>query len=328
MAAKERWKMLRTVLLEKRTTNDAPIYKALDPSKTSSVRRFSSFELFSVSSSRSTSVLNQQQSAVDSAVTAACCNDVTWTRYSYTYSNDADQDDLACSTCNDLAVEIALLSSAFSLEDLQGFNNTGNVCIWPSEEVMTYYCLQRRKEFKGLSVCELGAGMTGLAGIFLSKTSLPKEVVITDGNEKSVRNLQLIINHNQLSTNSLPVKAEVVVWENTDLSDTYENLRERFDVVLCADCLFFTDVHEGLISLLNHLLKPSTGKVIMFAPLRNGTLTVFRDLAEKYFDIETSDDYLSVVSRKHALFLNDSCKYDQDIHYPLMLTLKRIKNNY
>ncbi len=68
-----------------------------------------------------------------------------------------------------------------SLRDMMGFNNTGNVCVWPSEEVLAYWCAQRLgtsscgnnsgsaaaslSMFHGKRVCELGAGRAGLAGL-------------------------------------------------------------------------------------------------------------------------------------------------------------------
>ena len=66
-----------------------------------------------------------------------------------------------------IEVQVRLLQKNVSLQDMIGFNNTGNVCVWPSEEVLAYYCLTHAELFARGSrrVCEIGAGMTGLAAL-------------------------------------------------------------------------------------------------------------------------------------------------------------------
>ena len=292
--ARERWGMLRSILLDKKRNHK---FKMAPPNSVS-VRRFSSFNLFTV--------VGSTNEAESHSLSSGYRDDLEWIRYVHK------------SSVGDLSVDIALLSTALSLDDLQGFNNTGNLCIWPSEEVMAYYCLQNRELFKSLSICELGAGMTGLAGVFLAQTSLPSEVFVTDGNSKAVVNLELIMKHNQLKSAS----AEKVVWKGMDLCAIYAHLRERFDVILCADCLFFSEVHQQLIILLLFLMKLD-GKVIMFAPERAGTLKGFCDSANGSFDIEVSENYLSVVWDKHLLLRDTLSIYEPDIHYPKLITMKR-----
>ncbi len=290
--AKERWRTLRSVFLEK-NSNDR--YKLAQPNS-ASVRRFASFDLFT-----SVIVTSSDKDREDTLAGTA----IEWTQYIHRDS---------------LAVEIALLPQTFSVQDLQGFNNTGNVCIWPSEEVMAFYCLQNIKQFVNMSVCELGAGMTGLAGILLAKTGLPSELVITDGNERSVDNLQSIIKHNQLNKNMV-VTAEVIIWEDTVINSMYGHLKERFDVIICADCLFFTETHNALISLLLHMIK-STGVIYMFAPERNGTMQIFCNLARMHFHVDVSTNYLDNVWEKHVAINGKLEDYNPDIHYPKLISMK------
>ena len=43
---------------------------------------------------------------------------------------------------------IRYLSSKLNLDQLIGFNNTGNVCVWPSEESLAVYCLNNLQLFQ------------------------------------------------------------------------------------------------------------------------------------------------------------------------------------
>ncbi|GAU93498.1 hypothetical protein RvY_05429-2 [Ramazzottius varieornatus] len=58
--------------------------------------------------------------------------------------------------------------AAVCLTDLTGFDNTGNICIWPAEEVMAFWCLGNPSLFRGKRICELGGGMASLGGNVVS----------------------------------------------------------------------------------------------------------------------------------------------------------------
>lgn len=51
------------------------------------------------------------------------------------------------------------------LKDMLGFNNTGNVCVWPSEEVLAHWLLTNGDFHQSHRVCEIGGGMASLAGL-------------------------------------------------------------------------------------------------------------------------------------------------------------------
>ena len=45
------------------------------------------------------------------------------------------------------------LTETTSLEDMMGFDNTGNVCVWPAEEILAFYCLRMLKCLRA-KLCE------------------------------------------------------------------------------------------------------------------------------------------------------------------------------
>lgn len=247
-----------------------------------SVRRFSTFELFDVKD-----ILPVRPG-------------MKWTMYS----------------SSQLTVKVGLIAEDITLQDMMGFNNTGNVCIWPSEEIMAFYCLENLSLFKGKTVCELGAGMTGLAGLMLAATSVPHRVILTDGNEKSVDNLKTVIQSNRLSDDL--IVASLLRWKPIT-SDT--KCFKQIDVIICADCFFFTDVQSDLVLLMNCLLKKD-GKAYLFAPERSGTFQLFVDKAREFFEVETLHSYHHLIDEKHLHYTKTNPSYDSDLHYPYCVILK------
>lgn len=295
--ARKRWQILKNALLKQKQS------PALEG--TYSVRRFSSFELFKVSEKQ------REQGHVEGEPGP---KDLRWLEYVYE----------GAATDGMVSVDVCMLPDVFTLEEVVGFNNTGNVCVWPSEEVMAYYCLENVSVFSGKSVCELGGGMTCLAGVMLAATGLPSEVLLTDGNENSVKNLLRICDRNAPAFGGTRVQGCGLAWNAPDFEEKYSSHRGRYDVILCADCLFFTDVHQSLIDVTDYLLKPG-GCAYMFSPSRNGTHQQFCELAKKYFrTIRTIESYHNIVQLKHEQFLRDLASrgvYDPDIHYPMYTVL-------
>jgi len=96
-----------------------------------------------------------------------------------------------------------VLVDQISLSDLTGFNNTGNVCVWPSEDCLSQYSLENLDFFRGKSIVELGGGMTSLCGLAIAAYGEPKSVLLTDGNQTSVENLKKICSKNEDLVNLL-----------------------------------------------------------------------------------------------------------------------------
>uniref|UniRef100_A0A0R3RUN7 Calmodulin-lysine N-methyltransferase n=1 Tax=Elaeophora elaphi TaxID=1147741 RepID=A0A0R3RUN7_9BILA len=149
---------------------------------------------------------------------------------------------------------------------LIGFNNSGNIRIWPSEECLAYYLLKHEKLVQSKTILELGSGMVGLSG--LTSVALgAAEVVLTDGNEKSVENIQRIVETNKLSN---LITCSVLPWDVTIPN-------KKFDAILCADCLFFTEEHPTLLNCIYRHLRPG-GIAYVMAPDRGGTVLAFLNL--------------------------------------------------
>eukprot|EP00042_Codosiga_hollandica_P041754 m.375510 g.375510 ORF g.375510 m.375510 type:complete len:296 (-) comp56179_c0_seq1:3480-4367(-) len=224
-----------------------------------------------------------------------------------------------CSSSGDVLAQANchILSQPTTLEEMMGFNNTGNICIWPAEQVLAYYAATHREEFARRRVIEIGGGMTCLGALVLATAHAsglhPATLCITDGNTKSVENLQRCIAANSLSC---PVTADRIVW------DAQFTTAETFDEVLCADCLFFEDFHQELLRALRLLLAPQ-GRVLMFAPKRMHTFDLFVRRAQEFgFQVAVSEFYDPFVTALHEQHEADPTKhYDKDLHYPLKLVM-------
>jgi len=117
-------------------------------------------------------------------------------------------------------------------------DNTGNIRVWPSEEFLAVWCLMQTWE--GKRVLELGAGKSGLAGLAVDFKN--GETLITDGNLECVNCLEKLPRREKC-------KVGLLEWGT--------EMKEEFDIVLIADCLFFKDYHDALIQTLKSILKGS-----------------------------------------------------------------------
>lgn len=225
----------------------------------------------------------------------------------YQYSIDIDQ--------NSYSVKIRHLLRTFTIQELTGFNNTGNVRVWPSEEALAYVCLKHRQVFDNKSVLEVGGGMSCMAGVLLGQFSKCSSIHVTDGNILSVENVREIIQQNHPS--KCPLTCDVLVWND------YKQHGRVYDVILAADCLFFEDSRIHLIKLMYSLLKPD-GVVLIMAPKRGDTLLKFATEARNVgFACTMHREYDDVVWSQHLKLSKDRHDYDEDLHYPLFLVLEK-----
>lgn len=222
------------------------------------------------------------------------------------------------------SINIGHRNRTFSAEDLMGFNNTGNICIWPSEETLTYYVGANLNIFKDKTVLELGGGMSCLAGFVCAKYASPKRVTLTDGNKISVENVQASFYCNEFAC---PVICDVLKWDQfkekwDHFKEKWDHSDETFDVILCADCLFFDEARKDLVEALWSLLS-GTGVGLIMAPKRGNTLDCFiKQCEEKGFRTREIVRYNEIVWNKH-LELLENTEYDDNIHYPILIELTK-----
>lgn len=169
-------------------------------------------------------------------------------------------------------------------------DNTGNIQLWPCEEVLAMYCLLNAEIFYNKKIIELGSGFSGLVGLNLI-INIPKnsKVVITDGNNKCVESIRNNIIINSLNDDN-KIKADLLFW---DKNNSFENnpYKNHFDVVLISDCLFFKNYHVDLIHTIYNVLIDN-GICIIISPVRGDTMDNFIKLAENFFEISKSFEEL------------------------------------
>ncbi|CAH8648990.1 unnamed protein product [Heterobilharzia americana] len=200
------------------------------------------------------------------------------------------------------------------LDVLTGFDNTGNVHLWPSEILLTHSMFfenlypglwnelhQNFEDHPIQTVCELCAGMTGAAGIAVSlrkwsnifKTSY---VLITDGNDRCVASIISVVDHhkkrflnNSNATESfisrINLDAKTIRWpkncpESSSVAQLDQSLIHHFDLIVAADCFFDQTYHISMLDTIDKLLSMRSGSTFLaIAPLRGNSLNNYINLA-------------------------------------------------
>lgn len=291
--AKRRWKLLAKALCNRQqNVNQKSIEANTNDYYLASIRRFTCFNLFQrIPINKTTNDTNQ-----------------IWMTFR-TIVNGMEY-----------SIHLREVKQKLTPEHLIGFNNTGNICLWPSEESLAYFVLNNLQLFNGQRVLELGGGMTCLAGLFVTKYAQPKYVHLTDGNEVSIQNVCEVFRKNFIDPRP-DTKCSVLKWENVNnLLD--EN--EQYDCIMSADCLFFDSARSYFVAALWQCLKP-TGMALIMAPRRGQTLNQFIVQAQQMgFECNLKIFYNNIVWQKHLSLLATN-SYEEDIHYPLLIEVRKSK---
>ncbi|XP_030384012.1 calmodulin-lysine N-methyltransferase [Scaptodrosophila lebanonensis] len=296
--AQKRWRILAKVLRKDSEETVSSSSDEFSEEQTASVRRFKSFDLL-------------RQDSFEDHVSLNCLGKTeNWYKYCMQLHNDVEY-----------SVNIHHMERQLTANDLMGFNNTGNICVWPSEEALTALVLSDLGAYRGKWILELGGGFTSLAGLMLAKYAKPYAVHLTDGNEVSVENVKKTVCLNELSCYT---KCSVLKWQEVTNRSPAE--QAKFEFILCADCLFFDEARSALVDTIWYYLAPH-GMALIMAPRRGRTLNVFREeCMARGFHVELAIRYNETIWQRHLQLKVDSALYDEDLHYPLLLRLFKVRS--
>ena len=96
--------------------------------------------------------------------------------------------------------------------------------IWPSEKYLVTHLIKNSSDFEHKSVCELGAGRSGMAAIGLAIKLKSKigEILISDGNEECCEHLKrnLLLNQDAIGAENIKrIHVKHIVWDENFRSD-------------------------------------------------------------------------------------------------------------
>uniref|UniRef100_A0A1I8PJ52 Calmodulin-lysine N-methyltransferase n=1 Tax=Stomoxys calcitrans TaxID=35570 RepID=A0A1I8PJ52_STOCA len=297
--ARKRWRILAKVLRKDSEETVSSSGEECTPEQnTASVRRFKSFDLLRQDSFEDHGTLNYLGKAEN------------WYKYKVILDGSTNGQ-------QEYTVNIHHMERHLTASDLMGFNNTGNICVWPSEEALTAFVLSDLASYNGKWILELGGGFTCLSGLMLSKYAKPYAVHLTDGNEVSVENVKKTVCLNEMACYT---KCSVLKWQ--DKASRSPSEAGKFDVILSADCLFFDEARSSLVDTIWYYLSPK-GEALVMAPRRGKTMSLFIDEAVKQgFQVALTQRYNETIWRRHLELMNSSL-YDADLHYPVLLRLRK-----
>ena len=161
-----------------------------------------------------------------------------------------------------------------------------------------------------------------MAGVSLALNCNALSIVLTDGNEKCVRNINDIITMNKPNLLCADISSSVVRWDD---ESTFKQYKFQFDFLLAADCMFFEETHHELVNAISYLLV-SGGRALLFAPYRGNTLNAFVALCQTEFSnvtVSEPSQYSKTVESYHKTALSNNPLYKENIHKPILIQLEK-----
>ena len=199
-------------------------------------------------------------------------------------------------------------------------DNTGNVRIWGSEELLLKLLIDSNSKFylpslyhnlvddekiptcplekdhvvphfkRKIRVLELGGGQTALAALglvaFFGEENI--EVCATDGNPSCVKNIKVCAQLNRFQSS---VKGQKLLWDKEDKLGEMQSIIDNgglFDLIIGPDILFFEEYHMDLLHVLKSCLSNQNGKILLLQPHRGGSLDRFMGKAASVFPSQQS----------------------------------------
>lgn len=183
------------------------------------------------------------------------------------------------------------------------------------------------------------------------------DVTITDGHPNAVENNEACISNSKQLSSMNNVRCKTMLWKaNAEGEAECKSLRQEymfrhgmssskicpefesgFDLIVVSDCIHFTDFHADLGVTIGRLLRVG-GVCLLCQPCRGMSLKKFIDLVEALnrnegdgplFQIDLHKYYYPDIAKQHKKIVQMDggrhCGYNPDIHYPLLLTMKKLR---
>ena len=200
-----------------------------------------------------------------------------------------------------------------ALDELTGFDRTGDARIWPGGEALAWWILGHGNLVEGKRVLELGAGKVGLPSLACVECAV-SSVEVTDGNQKCVELLRFNV---EKSKRACDVDITRLLWGRAYCR---EEKRGTVEVILAGDAVFFEAQHGNLLDTVDHYLARE-GEAWFSSPERKGSLERFMERVEEdgWFAWSEVSDFQSLLFDRVSV----PSDFDWDSDWPKLVVLRR-----